>query len=100
MSRVNERLIQDVEIRLDQLIRLCHSQAEHLNTLSAEKDRLVALVQEQQTCIQDLNQQLSIAAMALHESPEAFRQLGAFKEEIDALVSEVEDCIAYLEKNV
>lgn len=100
MSRTDERLITDAEERLDQLIRLCHSQAEHLTMLSAEKDRLVALVQEQQTCIQDLNQQLSIASMALHDSPEAFRQLGAFKDEVDAVVKEVEVCIAYLEKNV
>ena len=100
MSRTDERLIRDVEERLDQLIRLCHSQAEHLSVLSAEKDRLVALVQEQQNCIQDLNQQLSIASMALHDSPGAFGQLDAFKGEVDAIVREVEVCLAYLEKNV
>lgn len=100
MSRTDERLIKDVEERLDQLIRLCHSQAEHLGILSAEKDRLASIVREQEVQIRDLSRQLSVATMALQESPDAHLQLGAFKREIDAVVKEVEGCIAYLEKNV
>ncbi|MDO4771744.1 hypothetical protein [Porphyromonas sp.] len=100
MSECDERLIQDVEERLDQLIRLCQAQANHIRTLTAEKEHLFALAESREERIRDLNRQLSVASLVLKDSPVAHQQLREFKGEIDLVIKEVETCIAYLEKNV
>ncbi len=100
MSVSDERLLRDVEQRLEHLIRLSQQQAEHIRTLIAENARLTALNDAQEAKIKALNRQLSIASMYVKDAKEAQADIAGFKEEIDNIAKEVETCIAYLERSV
>lgn len=96
----DDRLVREVEKRIEQLIELSQRQAMHIDALQQENKRLSDMIDQQQQSLSNLNQQLSIATQAISEDPRQRSSIVSLQSEIAVLMREVDGCIALLEKSV
>ena len=99
MNRIDEQYLHQLELSVEQLVRLTQKQANHIRTLQLREEELKARVTQLEEKVQDQEKKLSVAMIAC-KSPDAVVPIQQLQNKVKSMAKMVDECIDFLKKEV